>query len=68
MTADRRAVLLARQQRARALGLCGERFGFLGVCDEPAGHKPIAPPQWMHSAHVDGGPLGDLLEELRDDR
>lgn len=39
---------------ARARGLCGERFGFTGVCDEPAGHEPIAPPHWMHSETISG--------------
>ena len=68
MTRDliREGVVRARQEHAWLLGLCGVRFGYLGVCDKPSGHRPIAPPHWMHSSTVTpDGPLGDLLEQLR---
>lgn len=52
------AALARRVNRARALGLCGARFGATGVCSEPAGHEPIVPGQWEHAEEV-GGPLGD---------
>jgi hypothetical protein len=56
-----------RQARARSMGLCGARIGHLGVCDMPAGHDPIGP--WDHSEqlHPDG-PLGSVLDELREAR
>jgi hypothetical protein len=62
--AGRELVIRYRQERAWLLGLCGVRFGWLGVCDEPAGHPPIAPPHWLHSARVGDSPLGDVVDEL----
>lgn len=64
----RRTVLVVRQARARALGLCGERFGHYGVCDEPAGHGPISEAMgWLHAETING-PLGNVLDELYADR
>lgn len=50
--------LVRRVNRARALGLCGARFGATGVCTEPAGHDPVVPGQWEHAEEVNGA-LGE---------
>lgn len=51
---------------ARSLGLCGEQFGIGGcvVCDEPAGHVPIAEAMgWLHAESI-GGPVDTRRLEL----
>lgn len=52
-------------EHARGLGLCGERFGVSGsvVCDELAGHAPLAPPDWLHAESI-GGPVDVRRGEL----